>query len=78
MQLRIVHNETAEEVRLKDGIFLLRFWSDQNGRVHRCLIRHLASNREAYFQGGSKLRDFVKACLQDGEISSPPPGTTNE
>lgn len=75
VQLRVIRTDTAEEVPFKDGKFLLRIWSDDSGRVERCLIRHLASKREAYIQGGSKLRDFVKACLLDDK-TQPPAGTT--
>src|SRR5258708_5393339 len=78
LQTRLVRSDTAEEVSSKDGVFLLRCWSDQGGRVERCLIRHLASNREAYIQGGPKLRDFVKACLQSSEAPPPPSGATSE
>jgi hypothetical protein len=76
MQVRVIRNDTAEEVQLKDGMFLLRIWSDNNGRVERCLIRHLASSREAFIQGGPKLRDFVKACLLNDDAQPPATDTT--
>ncbi|SRR5260370_12890704 len=63
LQLRIVHVDTAKEVHLKEGSFLLRISRDEGSSVERCLIRHIASGREAYVQGGSQLRAFVKACL---------------
>jgi len=75
--LQIVDVETGEEVRLSDSAFLLRISPGEHGLVMRCFIRHLASGREAYVQGGSKLRDFVKACLlkidepQSGEPGAP-------
>lgn len=72
LQVRVVRSETSEEVTLKDGAFLLRCWSDQNGQVERCMIRHLASNREAYIQGGPKLREFIKASLLDSEAKFSP------
>ncbi len=71
MQVRVIRNDTAEEVQLKDGMFLLRIWSDNNGRVERCLIRHLVSQREAYIQGSLTLRAFVKACLVNSKPSTP-------
>ncbi len=63
MQLRIVRTDTAEEVRLSDSTFLLRISTDENAPVQRCLLRHIASGREAYVQGGPGLRAFVKTCL---------------
>jgi hypothetical protein len=78
-QLRLVHVDTAEEVRLKEGNFLLRISRDDGSSIERCLIRHLASGQEAFVQSGPQLRAFVKACLLDG---SPPtstdPGSTGE
>jgi len=62
-QVRVVRIDTAEEVHLNDGSFLLRISSDETASVERCFIRHIASGREAYVQGGSNLRAFVKACL---------------
>ena len=68
VQLRMVGSDTAEEVHLEDGAFLLRISQDEYERepVYRCLIRHLASGREAYLQGGPNLRAFVRACLVNG------------
>jgi len=63
MQLRLVYVDTAEEVRLKEGSFLLRISRDESSSIERCLIRHVASGREAYLQAGPRLRAFVKACL---------------
>ena len=67
IQLRTVRSDTAEEVHLRDGAFLLRIWREEREHEHeavyRCQIRHLASGREAYLQGGSNLRAFVRACL---------------
>ncbi len=76
-QLRIMHTGTAEEVRLKKGSFLLRISRDEESSVERCLIRHLASGREAYVQGGPNLRAFVKTCLLNGnESKSSAPDTS--
>ena len=62
-QLKVVRVDTSEEVQLNDGSFLLRISRDKDTSVERCLIRHIASGREAYVQGGPNLRAFVKACL---------------
>ena len=50
MQLQIVRVDTGKEVHFKEGSFLLRISTGQNGLVLRCLIRHIASGREAYVQ----------------------------
>ncbi len=65
-RLQVVRVDTNEEVRLSDSSFLLRISLGERGSVLRCFIRHLASGREAYVQGGSGLRAFVKACLLTG------------
>src|SRR5712692_4063856 len=76
-RLQIVDVETGEEVRLSDSTFLLRISPGERGLVMRCFIRHLASGREAYVKGGSKLRDFVKACLlKDSKLESEEPGVS--
>jgi hypothetical protein len=69
--LQLVRVDTGEKVHLKDGFFLLRVSRNENSSVERCLIRHLASGHEAYVQGGSRLRAFIKACLL-GESGSEP------
>ena len=63
MRLQIVNVDTGKEVYLSEGSFLLRVFSLEGGSVQRCFIRHIASGREAYIQGGSHLRAFVEACL---------------
>jgi hypothetical protein len=71
MQLQIVSVDTGKEVHLKEGSFLLRISTAQNGSVLRCFIRHIASGREAYIQSGPNVRAFIKACLlQDDESLS--------
>lgn len=72
VQVRITRIDTAEDVRLRDGSFLLHITTDEKSSVQRCLIRHLASGREVYVQSGLKLRAFIKACLliNDGEGSA--------
>ena len=78
-RLQVVRVDTNEEVRLSDSSFLLRISLGERGSVLRCFIRHLASGREAYVQGGSGLRAFVKACLlKDGEAGPNNPGATGE
>jgi hypothetical protein len=62
-QIRLVHVDSGEEVLPKDGAFLVRISTDAKTSVVRCFIRHIASGREAYVQGGPKLRAFVKDCL---------------
>ena len=70
-RLRVVEVDTGEEVQLSDGSFLLRISRDENASVERCFIRHIASGREAYVQGGPNLRAFVNACLlNDGTSGS--------
>jgi hypothetical protein len=76
--LRAVYANTAEEVPLRKGSFLLRISLDENTSTQRCHIRHIASGREAYIQGGPNLRAFVKDCLlsssksEESEGSAPP------
>lgn len=71
-RLKVVRVDTSEEVQLSDGSFLLRISRDENASVERCYIRHIASGREAYVQGGPHLRTFVNACiLQSPESASP-------
>ena len=62
-QVRLVRVDTGEEVSLKEGAFLVRISIDAKTSVVRCFIRHIASGREAYVQGGPNLRAFVKDCL---------------
>lgn len=68
-QLRLMEVATNKEVQLSDGSFLLRILPMENGTLVRCHVRHLASGREAYLQGGANLRAFVNDCLlSNGEI----------
>ncbi len=69
-QLRLVLVDTSEEVPLRDGSFLVRISIDERTSVVRCYIRHTTSGREAYVQGGPKLRTFIKDCL----LTEIPPG----
>ncbi len=61
--IRVVRADTGEEVLLKDGSYLLRISPNDKSRTIQCLVRHLESEREVYFQSGKRLPDFVKACL---------------
>ncbi|HXX78291.1 MAG TPA: hypothetical protein VEI53_07360 [Ktedonobacteraceae bacterium] len=70
-QLRVVSAETGEEVHLKGGAFLLRVSIDAKASTTRCYIRHMASGREGYMQGGPKLRAFIKDCLLKSDESIP-------
>jgi len=70
LQMRIVRVDTGEAMRLRDGSFLLRCSMIGQTMAQRCLIRHIASGREAYVQVGSGLRDFIKDCLLNASESS--------
>ncbi|OLD64236.1 MAG: hypothetical protein AUF65_00100 [Chloroflexi bacterium 13_1_20CM_50_12] len=67
-QLRVVSVATGEEVHFNNGTFLLRITIGAKASVTRCHIRHMASGREAYMQGGQKLRTFVKDCLLNSKM----------
>lgn len=78
-QLQVLRADTAEEIRLEDGNFLLRISVDEATSVGRCFIRHLASGREAYVQGGPNLQTFIQDCLfKDGEPGYSDPGPIDE
>ena len=59
----MVRTDTADEVHLSDGSFLIRVSVDGDAPVTRCLIRHLDSGREAYIQGGPNLLALIKESL---------------
>ncbi len=60
------------EVGLSDGSFLVRVAMDEQRLINRCLIRHIASGRETYIQGGANLSAFVSDCLlQDDPAGAP-------
>ncbi len=74
--LQVVRTDTAEEVQLGNSTFLLRVSVDKAVPVERYYIRHIASGREAYIQGGLGLRAFVKTCLLNSSSpESDDPGT---
>ena len=62
-RLRVVRTDTAEEVSLDSGSFLLRITVDEVTQVERCFIRHITSGREVYVQSGPGLQAFIKSCL---------------
>ncbi|HLI05060.1 MAG TPA: hypothetical protein VKV40_00660 [Ktedonobacteraceae bacterium] len=64
--LQVVRTDTAEEVVLNAGSFLVRIVVDEADQVERCLIRHINSGREVYIQSGTGLRAFIDACLLTG------------
>ncbi len=75
-RIRLVRADTGENVRLRDGSFLLRISAENEASLLRCFVRHIASGREAYIQGGAHLRTFIKSCLlSDQEPEAPNTGT---
>ena len=70
VQMHIEHVDSGEAVQLRDGSFLIRCSTNGRSSIQRCLIRHIASGREAYVQVGPGLRDFIKTCLLDTSESS--------
>jgi len=62
-RLRLVRTDSAEEVYLESGSFLLRITVDEVAQVERCLIRHVATGREVYVQSGPGMQAFIKSCL---------------
>lgn len=61
--LRLVRTDSAEEVYLNGGSFLLRITVDEVTQVERCFIRHVPSGREVYVQSGPGMQAFIKSCL---------------
>lgn len=68
-RLQIVRVDTVDEVHLNNSKFLVRVMIDGRGLVERYLIRHIASGREAYVQGGLGLSTLVRECLLDSDRS---------
>jgi len=71
--LQVTQVDTGEEVRLNDGTFLLSIFPDAHASTLRCLIRHLASGREAYIQSGWAMQSFVQSCLLEQPPASGAP-----
>jgi hypothetical protein len=61
--LQVIRTDTAEEVALDSGSFLMRIALDDEMNVERCFIRHIASGREVYVHSGPGLRTFITSCL---------------
>jgi hypothetical protein len=59
----VVRVERAAKVRLNEVSFLVRVSIDEGRGMERCSIRHIASGREAFVQGGPGLSTFVRECL---------------
>jgi hypothetical protein len=75
--LQVVRTDTSAEVFLGNSTFLLRM--QEIGRVERCYIRHIASGRDAYVQGGPGLRNFITTCLLNGGLpETENPGAVGE
>lgn len=62
-RLRVERIDRREEINLSDGTFLVRIAIDSGRLMERCLIRHIASGREAYVQGGPGLSGFIRDSL---------------
>jgi len=72
LDLQVERVDTGEQIHLHEGVFLLRVFSDDTATHTRCLIRHLASGREAFVQGGPHLNDFIqKVLLVDHDPPTP-------
>lgn len=63
--IHVLPVEGGSEVRLSATTFLLRVTTGGRPPVERCVIRHLASGREAFVQGGAGLSAFIRACVLD-------------
>jgi hypothetical protein len=73
-RLQVTCVDPEEEVLLSSNAFLLRVTIDGGGAVGRCFVRHVASGREAYVQGGPGLSAFVKDCV----LEEPAPDRPDE
>lgn len=78
-QVQVLRADTADQIHLEDSSYLLRISLDEVTLIVRCFIRHLASGREAYVQGGPNLHTFIKDCLlKDGDPGYSDPGPIDE
>lgn len=79
-RLQIVRTDTAQEVHLGASTFILRIPVGESATLERYHIRHIASGREAYVQGGPGLRNFIKTCLlnNNGSTETEKPGAVGE
>lgn len=76
--VRVQRVDSGEPIRLKDGSFLLRAYTDADVEVIRCLIRHLGSGHEAHIQGGATLENLLLSSLLDTDGSAKSPGPAKE
>jgi hypothetical protein len=78
-QIQVLRADTSGEIHLEDSSYLLRISLDEVTLIGRCFIRHLASGREAYVQGGPNLNTFIKDCLlKNGDPGYSDPGPIDE
>jgi hypothetical protein len=70
--LHLVNVDGSAEIRLAEGLLLLRVTANEEGALYRCYVRHIATGREIVMQGGADLRAFVADCLlnTDGDVPS--------
>jgi hypothetical protein len=61
--IQVVSVDEARAVHLRTSSYLLRVAVDNEHAMSRCLLRHIGSGREVYFQGGLGLQSFIEACL---------------
>jgi hypothetical protein len=71
LMLRLQDVAEGTEVRLADGLLLLRVTAHERGALYRCYVRHIASGHEIALQGGRGLRAFVAECLLEGDGAKP-------
>jgi len=78
-QIQVQRADTSDKIYLEDSSYLLRISLDEGTLIGRCFIRHLASGREAYVQGGPHLHTFIKDCiLKNGDPGYSDPGPIDE
>ena len=70
-RIQLTQVDSGDEVLLSNSTFLLRISYDEKTSIERCLIRHVASGREAYVQSGPNFRAFVVDCLLSNDGSNP-------
>jgi hypothetical protein len=70
LQVQDNRGSLGQEVDLAPATFLVRIAIDQGRVMERCFIRHIASAREAYVQGGPGLSRFVQDCVLERGASA--------
>jgi hypothetical protein len=65
LQVQVTRIDTEEHVPLASSSFLIRVTnvSRETGEQTYLHMHHIATNRDAYVQGGPGLLQFVKDCL---------------